>query len=369
MVNFGSILKRAWNTLWNYRVLWIFGILFALTAGSSGSNFSYEFGGGNYRGGNDNQFFTAPGEVLHEFNTWVNQYVNPLFSQPNLHITTWIWIGVALLVFILLCGVINALIRYPSETALIRMVNRYDQDSTKETFKNGWKLGWSHAAFRIWVVDLIIGLPMLILVLALLGLGIGLFSNFMGNAQPYGLTPAQTTMFIIGGVVLLLFMAYAIFMIFLNLLRQFIVRKTALENSGVMDSFKLGWLMFKNNWKSALLMWLIMLGIGIGAMVSIMILTFFLIPVFILLLIPAAVTAAIPGLIAWGIASLFTGAPLSWIIALVVAMPFFILVVGSPMVLVSGWMKTFESSAWTMAYRDILALEKPALQGKTAKVK
>ncbi len=33
MINIGKILKRAWHILWNYRVLWIFGILLAITAG------------------------------------------------------------------------------------------------------------------------------------------------------------------------------------------------------------------------------------------------------------------------------------------------------------------------------------------------
>ena len=29
MIDIGKILKRAWHILWNYKVLWIFGILLA----------------------------------------------------------------------------------------------------------------------------------------------------------------------------------------------------------------------------------------------------------------------------------------------------------------------------------------------------
>ena len=36
MINFGEILKKAWKLLWNYRVLWIFGVLLAVTAGTAG---------------------------------------------------------------------------------------------------------------------------------------------------------------------------------------------------------------------------------------------------------------------------------------------------------------------------------------------
>jgi len=33
-----KILKRAWHILWNYRVLWVFGLILALATGSSGGN-------------------------------------------------------------------------------------------------------------------------------------------------------------------------------------------------------------------------------------------------------------------------------------------------------------------------------------------
>jgi len=31
-MNHGKVLKRAWEILWRYRVLWIFGVIVALTA-------------------------------------------------------------------------------------------------------------------------------------------------------------------------------------------------------------------------------------------------------------------------------------------------------------------------------------------------
>ena len=37
MIDFGKILKRSWYILWNYRVLWIFGLLLALTVGTGRS--------------------------------------------------------------------------------------------------------------------------------------------------------------------------------------------------------------------------------------------------------------------------------------------------------------------------------------------
>ena len=58
MIDIGKILKRAWHILWNYRILWIFGILLALThAGGSGGNSSSGSGGNsnyNFNGSNGN---------------------------------------------------------------------------------------------------------------------------------------------------------------------------------------------------------------------------------------------------------------------------------------------------------------------------
>lgn len=35
-MNHQQILKRAWHILWNYRAIWVFGILLALTTASGG---------------------------------------------------------------------------------------------------------------------------------------------------------------------------------------------------------------------------------------------------------------------------------------------------------------------------------------------
>ena len=40
-----KVLKRAWEILWRYRVLWIFGVIVALTAAGASPTF-YTFGGG-----------------------------------------------------------------------------------------------------------------------------------------------------------------------------------------------------------------------------------------------------------------------------------------------------------------------------------
>ncbi len=353
MIDLGKILKRAWHILWNYKVLWIFGILLALTAGSGGrvsSGTNYQFSGNDWN--NYNPDF-QPGPMWEEFNTWYEQDIVPLFQYPAQHVSTFIWIGVALLVFILIVAVITSLIRYPSEAAILRMVDNYEQTGEKVGFKQGWKLGWSRRAFRMWVIDLIISLPAILFVALIIGLGVLFFASVVNGTNSMA---AAGSIAAIGCTFLFVFV-FIILMVFLGLLRQFFIRKAALEETTVGDSFRQGWAMFKRNWKSAALMWLVMLGIGIGVGIAGMILVFLLIPVFIILLIPAVIVAAIPGLIAFGISSLFVGGILAWIIGIIVGLPFFLLVLSAPLTLISGWYLVFESNVWTLTYREMKALE------------
>ena len=362
MIDFGKIITRAWHILWNYKVLWIFGVLLALTSGGGGNgNSNYQDNGSDGNQGNAPDFNQA-GPAMRELTDWFNKDIAPLFEHPDQHVTTFIWIGVAILLFILVVGIISALIRYPSETAVIRMVDEYEQSETKVGFRQGWKLGWTRRAFRIWVIDLIISLPAFLFLAVLLTLGVVFFFSF---STPSPLMSAASIIALIGCFFLFTF-AFIILMVFLGLLRPFFVRFAALEETGIGESFRRGWAFFKHNWKSAALMWLIMLGIGLGVGIAGMILFFLLIPIYVILLIPAALVAALPGLLAFGITNLFVSGPLAWIIGILFALPLFFTVLFAPLVLINGWYKIYESSIWTLAYREMkilngsLSIEAPA---------
>ncbi|MCX6033754.1 MAG: hypothetical protein NTV38_02070 [Chloroflexi bacterium] len=368
MIDIGKILKRSWHILWNYRVLWIFGFLLVITAGGNGAanSIRYQFSsnrGNNGSNGTNPNF--QPGPFLHELTDWFNQNITPLFEHPNQHVTTFIWIGAAFLLFILVVGVIAAITRYVSETAVIRMVDEYEQIGTKVGFKQGWKMGWNRRAFRMWVIDLVIILPFILFIALLVCLGLlFFFSVINGNAA----LAISGTIAAIGCAFLFIF-AFVILMVFLRLLRQFFVRAAALEGAGIGESFRRGWNLFKNNWKSAVLMWLVMLGIGFGFGIVGMILFFLLIPAYLILILPAAIVAAIPAAIALGITSIFASGPMAWIVAILVAVTFFLLITLAPLTLVSGWYQIYISSVWTLTYREIKALEvvKPAeIPAKTA---
>jgi hypothetical protein len=290
---------------------------------------------------------------LRDLTAWFQQNIEPLFTYPEQHIATFVWIGVALLLFILIIGAITALIRYPAETAVIRMVDEFEQTGTKVGFRQGWKMGWNRRAFRLWVIDLVVSLPAILLVAVLGGLGWLVYLSVRNGTQAAIATSVIATI----GCAFLFIFAFIILMVLLNLLRQFFVRAAALENNRIGDSFRKGWAMFKGNWKSAALMWLVMLGIGIGVGIAGLIVFFLLIPAYLVLILPAAIVGAIPGLVVFGVTSIFAAGPLAWILGLLAAVPFFLLIMFAPLSLVSGLYIIYESNVWTLTYREMKALE------------
>ena len=358
MIDIGKILKRAWHTLWNYRVLWIFGILLALTAGaasSGGSNSSWRYAMNRDNNPPPAQDFQWDAPTLREFNQWAEQNIDPIIRNPDKFVSTIIWISVGVFLFILLMSAIAAVIRYVSETAVIRMVDEYEQSGIKLSFKQGWKLGWDRRAWRLFLINLLINLPVVGLFLVLGLLGWGIYLSVVSGVEWITVTGIIACI----GLAFLLIFLVSIGMILLNWLRHFFWRVTTLEDLGVREAFKRGFGLVKRNWQSAGLMWLVMFGLGIAYFTASFIIFLVLIPVYVVMAISGVIVALIPGLIAYGIASLFTVWPLALIIGVIFALPFFLTVTFSPLALIGGWVHVFTSSTWTLTYREIKAMDHP----------
>jgi len=256
MIDIKNILKRSWKILWSYKVLWIFGILLALTAGGSGSS-------GSNSSWRDQAQQNAPGSVTEMFPgralpadapEWVRQLVDwfvkdvePLFLNPEQHIGTFIAIGVILLLVVLVFSVIAAFIRYPAETAVMRMVDGYEADGTKLGFKQGWKLGWNRRAFRLWLIDLLLSLPVVLLVSLMIGVGLAVFMPSFGTSS----TPGTAAIVSFVGLAVISLFLIIVTAVLLTVVRNFFARAAALDGLTLGESFKSGWAMFRRNWKSA----------------------------------------------------------------------------------------------------------------------
>jgi hypothetical protein len=358
MFDIGKKISRAWYTVWNYKVLWIFAFLLALAGGSTIN------GGGGGGGGTGYRSNTNPMEQFHwdrpqldrNMPAWMHEGVNwfetdviPLFT-PDRIVGTIIWTIVILFAIGIVVNLLLALVRYPTETSLMRMVDQYETDGSKMKFKAGWSLGWNVRAFRIWVIDLIIGAPGLLIAL---GFAIG-GAIFALNAVKgdFSFAPGMVGLMILAGFLVLLLV---IVMIFVGLWRQFIVRAIAIDGASIGEGFKQGWSMLAHNFKNAFLTWLVMVGLKIGFGIAFFISLLVLLPAMAIMMIPGAVVGAIPGAIAFGITSIFSSGVAAWIVGGLVGLIFFFTVVGSPATLVSSWFDLFASSIWTQTYREMKA--------------
>jgi hypothetical protein len=358
-----KILQRAWHILWSYRALWVFGLILALAAGSA-----YNGGGNNgvqYRQ-DGNQPPPTP-QSMQEFFREFNRQMEKLFDQgiPEMDISgqalsTFFWIVGIFVVFLLLAGTLMAIARYVSETAVIRMVDEYENTGTKMGVRQGFRIGWSRTAWRLFLINLIVHLPVILLLLILLITGISVFLAVVnGNAT---LTAASLVPMI--GLAVLAVFVIVVLSIVLGLLRNFFWRICVLEGTSVRESLRRGFVLVRENWKNVGLMWLVMIGLGIAWIVVSLVAILVSIPVVILTAIMAAIIAAVPAMLLVAVFSLFLSGPLPWIAAALFVLPLFFIIAFSPWLLLGSWQTVYTSTVWTLTYREIKAL--PALPPQAA---
>jgi hypothetical protein len=351
-----KILKRAWHILWSYRALWVFGLILALaTSGSSGGGSN---SGTRYSGDSESRPMPLPEDIRQGMEELTRE-VERLFNEgpqnvdiPQEQLSALIWIIVAFVVFMFVLGIIVAIGRYVSETAVIRMVDEYEGTDTQMSVRQGFRIGWSHTSWRLFLINLIVNLPSILLVLVLLSVGLGVLVA-AGNGS---LTFTTFNVIAMIGMVFLFVFAVVIVTIVLRLLRHFFWRVCALEDVGVQEALRRGWTLARENWKDVGVMWLVMIGLGIVWAVASFLLVIVTIPVVIVTLIIALVIAAIPALLLVGLFSLFLGNVLAWVLGIVFVLPLFFTIAFSPWLLLGSWQAVFTSTVWTLTYREIKAL-------------
>jgi hypothetical protein len=356
-----KILKRAWHILWSYRALWVFGLILALAGAGShgnGSNSSSR----HEANPQSSQQQPLPQDMREAFKQG-SQEMQRLFNEgltkagiSKEELSTLIWIGVIFVVLCLIFGLVLAVARYVSETAVIRMVDEYENTGTKMTIKQGFRIGWSRTSWRLFLINLLVNLPLILgIVLLLTGVGIAIFRSMSQGFQQ----PATFTIVALIGVMFLLIFVVAIISIFLGLLRHFFWRACALENLGVRESLSRGFQMARENWKNIGLMWLVMIGLGIVWAIVSIIAIILTIPVVLVTAVAGALVAVIPVLLAGGLTSLFLHGWLPWIVGALFVLPLFFTIAFSPWILLGSWQTVFASTVWTLVYRELKAL--PAL--------
>jgi hypothetical protein len=315
-MDFGKVLGRAWEITWRWKMLWVLGFLAALGQGSGGSGApqtNYSFTGDEF-----NQFDYRLGDSFEQFFLALSGLILVL-------ICVFLIIAIALWVISVIArgGLIAGVLQVETEG------------------ETSFGKAWSAGARKFWTLfglGILAAIPLILLLL--LG-GIILFSGIMVGiglldaAEAAGITTIVLVSIICGGF---LCCGLFILVIILEQIRIYGERAAIIENLGWIDAFKRGWEVLRKNLGATIIYWLIFFALGIvifGISFGIMILL--AAPIF------AMFFTSDPGL--WWLGPICIGGLLGMIVS----------------ALLRSIVVTFTSATWTLAYREMTALEHPDL--------
>ncbi len=345
-MNHSNILKRSWQILWAYRALWVFGFILALTTSSGGSPSSGSNSGMRFQDNGDptqsemfnGRFGETFGKMAQDFQDMVDQGWTPELTR-NVIIA-----AVVIFVIILVLSVAFTFLRYISETSLIRMVNDYEDSGEKVGIRQGFRLGWSRAAWRLFLIDLVISLPLVVIFGAVFAALIVVMIVGFSNGNTPGIVGGVAG---IGLMFLLIFLAVLLGAV-IQVLNRYIYRACVLDGNGVFDSIRAGLRLARDNFKDTGILALIMLGINIAWPIV-------MIPLFILVFLGSILVGGGTAAAVGGLTGVFAPNPstaaLIWTIG--IGLFVFVTVLSLPMSFLRGLKLTYQSSAWTLAYREV----------------
>ncbi len=306
-----DILKQAFAFTWRYRALWLFGFFLALCGGGGGGvNFNFPSGGENLA---DMEKLDVPS------------------IDPTLLIA--LIVGFICLVFGLI--ILGMVVQYVTRTALIGMVSQAHQTQAV-TIRDGWRWGWARGAWRLFLINLLVGIPLFIISLILILMAF----------SPLLLLLADDRSLMIIGIILtvvafifILLLLMAISVVIAPIL-ELAWRQAVLDQRGVIDSLRGAFQLFKTRFKDVAVLWLLLVGVGIGWGLAT------LVVVLPLSLLAAAIIGGIPALLVYLIAGSGVGAAIAGIPLGLIA---FMLV----MTTATGYYLIFQSAIWTLAYLEL----------------
>lgn len=308
-MDFSEILSKAWKTIWKHKILWLFGILAGCGAGNAGGG-----GGGGGGGtsaiqpmGNGQQFFGPSTQRAFE------DFFNFLEAVP-----VWVWILIAIVFFVLmiLLSVLFMLLGTLGTTGAIKgtiLADEAEEDAKPLSFGEIFR-GLKPHYWKVFLLNI--------------GLRFAGFFIALFLIVPIILL-AVCTCFL--GLFLLIPIAW-----FVDLMVNFTTVAIIEEDQKLFPAIGRAWQVITRNLGNVLLMFLIL---GIGQLIAGLIIG-----------LPLIVTPVplLVNLLATGFRNFTTGLVLSWVLFLALI----------PLVIfLSGVLKAYVLSSWTLTYRRLIQQE------------
>ena len=237
-MEYGKILNRSVNIVWQNKFLILLGILVALGSGSGGGG-----GGGNGNG----QPFGEPGQF-------------PEFGGEIAGLA--VGLIIALVCVALIVGIALWVVSTIARGGLIAGVDTIESGE-KSSFSQAWSAGW-HKAWTLLGIGLLPAIPGLILfvvgLLASVAYG-GILALFGAEfADPVGTAGLGITIAVFACIVIPIVLV-------LSILRNFAERACMLENLGVVDAYRRGTSVLMANIGEAIILFLLQIVISIALIV------------------------------------------------------------------------------------------------------
>jgi hypothetical protein len=368
-----QIFKKAWNLVWRYRALWLFGFLLALTVNNAlwlgitqrdeavvveNRIILSDTATITFPGQGVTIDLRAPGGPVIRIEGLEPGWYRDLTADLRLSNiwTLLISIGIVLLISALLL----ILLRYTSLAALIRMVDENERSDQMVNVWRGLRLGWSRVAGKLFLIDLSISLLVFLVFSLLFTLAISPFFLFgLGGAVENAVSVVGIILLGLAGLLLFTLLVFAASVI-LSITRPVMYQACAVDGLGVWASIRLGFKLLKTRFERVIVTWLIWLAVRLAWTIAIIPALIILSPLLLLTVPIGIVIAGVPTLLAAGIASLFVAPTFAWIIGAVFGLPLFLLVMLSPIFFLSGLVEVFKSSFWTLSYREFRPLTSDA---------
>jgi hypothetical protein len=384
-MDYSKVFKRSWHMVTRYKALWIFGIILGLVTFSwstvllgglddenqvpqpiviipmDGETF-YEALQRTWQrelAGAERELSNAIREIDRELARELGPGVPGIRELATRVLGRRLVVDVVTVLAVLSAAfvitlIVNKIARYVSEAALIRMVGEYEDTGQRRGLWQGLRLGLSRTAWRFFLIDLVIDVPVILAFLLLFGLAFTpLVFGIRGSAPARVVVGSLLTSgLFVAGIVLAVVSGTL-----LSVLKRFFRQSCGLEDLGVIASIRCGWAVVKHNGTEVLLMWLIMLGVSLGWTVVVALSFVVLFPLLMLFMALGGVTGALSACLAFLLSALIFEGALPVLLAVLVGLPMFILVMLAPWWCMGGLMQVFESSAWTLTYRELSAVE------------
>ena len=327
-MDFNQIIKRAAQITWQYKFLWIFGIIMALCGQGSGGQPRLQM---NYR----MPFNPAAGPS--EFPEY---FPEPLGQTP---ITIYI---IAAILLIFAFGIIGIVVGAVGRSALIKTVDRAE-NGERINFAGSWRDGVAKAV-PLGMLQALLYLPLLTLVAIIAVIVFTQFWPFFSRIIQYtpNLESQEPPPFVndfftilpafiatICGTICLFFIIQIIITLFLT----FGSRAIVLENQGVIDSFSRSWYLFRKNVGASIILAIIIFVISMVVSFAVAIPAMAIMFPIMMSTMPDIVSGTGP---TFGSYLLIGGASIVVIIIFSV---------------ISGVVQVFIEAVWTLAYREFIS--------------